>query len=144
MNYPASFIDYCVSLKLKLTSSRKEVLYILWQAQKPLKAYEILANLLTIKPHLKPPTIYRTLEYFVANGTVHKIESIQSFTLCGEPEKQLSSEALMVCNTCHHVIEIYEASLRDAVVKLAKAHQFKLHQDAIELKGICERCSKLQ
>ena len=143
MNFPTSFLEFCATLKLRLTSSRKEVLYILWQAQKPLKAYEILDNLLRIKPHSKPPTIYRTLEYFVRNGAAHKIESIQSFTLCGEPEKHLSSEALMVCHYCHNVVEIYDAALRDVVVKLAKIHHFKLHQDAIELKGTCEKCSKL-
>lgn len=140
MNFPASFLHYCASLELKLTSLRKEVLYILWQAQKPLKAYEILDNLLKIKQHAKPPTIYRALEYFTAHGAVHKIESIQSYTLCGEPEKHLSSEVLMVCNDCHHVIEIYDPAIRAMVVKIADQHQFKLHQDAIELKGICSTC----
>jgi len=140
MNFPDKFLQYCASLELKLTSLRKEVLYILWQAQKPLKAYEILDNLLKIKQHAKPPTVYRALEYFIAHGAVHKIESIQSYTLCGEPEKHLSSEVLMVCNDCHNVIEIYDPTVRAMVVKLAGDHQFKLHQDAIELKGICSAC----
>lgn len=140
MNFPVNFLQCCASLELKLTSLRKEVLYILWQAQKPLKAYEILDNLLKIKQHAKPPTVYRALEYFAAHGVVHKIESIQSYTLCGEPEKHLSSEVLMVCNDCHHVVEIYDLAVRDILVKLAGAHHFTLHQDAIELKGVCQQC----
>ncbi len=143
MNFPADFLEYGASLELKLTSLRKEVLYILWQAKKPLKAYEILDDLLKIKQHAKPPTVYRALEYFVVNGAVHKIESIQSYTLCGEPEKHLSSEVLMVCNDCHHVIEIYDPALRSVVVKLSHTHHFKLYQDAIELKGVCQQCLTL-
>lgn len=140
MNYPFSFIQYCATLELKLTSLRKEILYILWCAQKPLKAYEILDSLLKIKSNSTPPTVYRTLIFFLASGTVHKIESIQSYTLCCEPEKHLSSELLMVCNGCHKVVEVYDASVRSLIAKLAETHLFQLKQDAIELKGTCQNC----
>lgn len=140
MNYPPSFTQYYEALELKLTSLRKDVLYILWCAQKPLKAYEILDSLLKVKSNSTPPTVYRALIFFLASGTVHKIESIQSYTLCCEPEKHLSSEVLMVCNSCHQVIEVGDAMVRTLVAKLAEAHHFQLKQDAIELKGTCKDC----
>ncbi len=140
MNFPISFLEYCEALELRLTSLRKEVLYILWCVKKPLKAYEILDNLLKIKPNSKPTTVYRTLDFFVESAAVHKIESIQSYTLCCEPEKHLSSEVLMVCNNCHQVIELYDDTLRNLVVKLADNHHFQLKLDAIELKGTCQQC----
>ncbi|WP_133128397.1 Fur family transcriptional regulator [Legionella nagasakiensis] len=140
MNYPGSFIQYCTTLGVKLTSLRKEVLYILWQAKKPLKAYEILDLLLQIKPNSKPPTVYRALSFFVMHGIAHKIESIQSYTLCCEPEKHLYSEVVMVCDDCHQVIEVYDAVIQSLVLKLADNNHFKLKQDIIELKGICQHC----
>lgn len=140
MNYPISFIQYCATLAIKLSSLRKEVLYILWSAQKSLKAYEILETLLKVKSNSTPPTVYRTLLYFVEKGIVHKIESIQSYALCCEPEKHLPSEILMVCNHCHQVVEIYDADVRNLVAKLADHHHFQLNQDAIELKGHCQTC----
>lgn len=140
MNYPVSFIQYCAGLELKLSSLRKDVLYILWCAQKPLKAYEILESLLKVKSNATPPTVYRALLFFVAKGIVHKIESIQSYTLCCEPEKHLPSEILMVCDHCHQVVEIYDADMRDLAVKLAVTYRFQLKQDAIELKGFCKEC----
>ncbi len=140
MSYPASFMQYCATLELRLTSLRKNVLYILWCAQKPLKAYEILDNLLKIKLNATPPTVYRALIFFLASGVVHKIESIQSYTLCSEPEKHLPSEVLMVCNDCHQVVEVYDADVRHLIAQLAAHHHFQLKQDAIELKGICKRC----
>ena len=140
MNYPAPFLQYCATLDLKLTSLRKEVLHLLWCAKKPLKAYEILEGLLKTKSNSKPTTVYRTLLFFVASGAVHKIESIQSYTLCCEPEKHLPSEVLMVCNDCHQVIEVYDAAVRSLVAKLADDYHFRLRQDVIELKGTCKQC----
>ncbi len=140
INYPASFIDYCATLNMKLTSLRKEVLYVLWSATKPLKAYDILEHLLKTKANSTPPTVYRALVFFVSMGLVHKIESIQCYTLCHEPQKQLSSEVLMVCGECLQVIEVYHEGLSVMFATLAYEHGFQLRQDAIELKGICKAC----
>lgn len=134
------FIQYCQTLQLKLTSLRKEVFYVLWCADKPLKAYEILDSLLKIKPNSTPPTVYRALEFFEAKGLVHKIESIQCYTLCCEPHKKLPSEVLMVCGDCHQVVEVYDDAVRQLFAVLAHANSFQLRQDAIELKGTCQSC----
>lgn len=142
MNYSPEFIEFCAVLNLKLTSLRKEVLNILWQAEKPLKAYEILGLLLMTKPNSKPPSVYRALEYFVGQGIAHKVESIQSYTLCFEPEKHLVSEVLMVCDVCHHVKEIHDESVQGLISSIAQKHHFTLHHDAIELKGLCDNCSQ--
>ncbi|WP_051555269.1 transcriptional repressor [Legionella fairfieldensis] len=140
MTYPASFLDYCASINLKLTSVRKGVLFILWCAEKPLKAYEILDHLVQIKQNSKPPTIYRVLDYFVDYGVVHKIESIQSYTLCHEPAKHRPSEILMVCSNCYQVSELYDDAIHNLLEKLSQASEFHLGKDAIELKGICSQC----
>ncbi|CDZ75769.1 Zinc uptake regulation protein [Legionella massiliensis] len=127
-------------MELKLTSLRKSVLFILWSAEKPLKAYELLDRLLQIKQNAKPPTVYRVLDYFVEFGVVHKVESIQSYTLCREPEKQYSFEILMVCNECHQVNELYDGGLHTLVQKISQEHHFHLGQGAVELKGVCDKC----
>lgn len=64
MTYPSLFVEYCSTLAIKLTALRKDVLYILWRAEKPLKAYEILENLLITKPNATPPSVYRALIFF--------------------------------------------------------------------------------
>lgn len=140
MNYSSLFIHYCQTLDVKLTSLRKMVLFVLWQVAKPLKAYEILDRLLADKQHVQAPTVYRVLDYFVEHGVVHKIESIQSYTLCHEPEKQRAAEVLMVCNDCHQVQELYDSNLHNLMKKLTTQQDFQLGQNAIELKGICNHC----
>lgn len=143
MIYPAAFRDYCASIESRLTSLRKSILYILWHAGKPLKAYEVLDELLQFKPNSRPPTVYRVLDYFVDCGVVHKIESIQSYTLCREPEKQLASEILMVCNRCHSVREVYDRAMISLVQRLSAAHLFIPGAGVIELKGFCHGCHEV-
>ncbi|STX29917.1 Fe2+/Zn2+ uptake regulation proteins [Legionella beliardensis] len=140
MTYPPSFINYCKTLNSKLTSLRKSVLYILWGTKKPLKAYEILDCLLQIKENSKPSTVYRVLDYFIACGIVHKIESIQSYILCQEPVKPSLSEFLLVCKRCHQVNEICDKSLFKLIAQLVETYHFSLNQEAIELKGACFNC----
>ncbi|WP_133130998.1 transcriptional repressor [Legionella yabuuchiae] len=135
-----SFAQFSSTLGLKLTSLRREVLFILWQAEKPMKAYDVLEQLLKSKPNAKPPSIYRALDFFLSQGVVHKIESIQSYTLCCEPDKQLVSEVLMVCDHCRQVTEMHDPTLQALVLTLTEAHAFKLRQDVIELKGLCKQC----
>lgn len=136
-----SFLNYYASLELKLTPLRKDVLYILWCAKKPLKAYEILDNLLKIKVNSNPPTVYRSLAYLTRFNIVHKIESIQSYTVCSKPEKHLISELLMVCSQCHDVIEVHDVQIQTLVKTIADNNHFVLSQDTIELKGFCGDCA---
>lgn len=140
MIYPDGFIHFCSSMKYKLTSLRKSILFILWHDQRPLKAYEILNQLQQVKQNSKPPTVYRVLDYLVNCGIVHKIESIQSYTLCHEPSMHQSSEVLMVCNNCHQVSERYDPQLSLVIQGLTVQSRFQLSQDPIELKGICQDC----
>ena len=140
MAYSLEFQAYVDGLGIKLTSLRKAVLSLLWGMKKPLKAYEILTDLLKTKPNATPPTVYRALDFFVAQGVVHKIESIQSYTLCTEPTNPLASEVLMVCDHCHAVVEAFDPVVGDLLTRLAKTHHFALKDDAIELKGCCNGC----
>jgi Fur family zinc uptake transcriptional regulator len=142
MIYPVSFLIYCSVIGLKLTSLRKTVLFILWEDRRPLKAYEILEKLSVLKENSTAPSIYRALDYFLHYGVVHKIESIQSYTLCESPDKQLPSEVLMLCSQCNGVKEVYSEDIRTWVQRLAKENQFCLGQAPIELKGVCKSCQK--
>lgn len=139
-HYPNAFQRYTKKLALSLTSIRKAVLYILWKAQKPLKAYDILELLASEQPNATAAAVYRALGFFMASGFVHKVDSIQSYALCVAPETLTCSEILMVCATCHEVNEIQDTALRDAARLLGDTRDFILSHEPIELRGICESC----
>jgi Fur family transcriptional regulator, zinc uptake regulator len=144
MPYTADFLAYARALSLTLTSLRKAVLFVLWHADKPLKAYDILESLQDEQPNATAAAIYRILGFFVAAGVVHKIDSIQSYALCNKPDTSACatacSEVFMVCAVCRDVSEMHDVMIRDAAMQLAGLNAFQLSHDPIELRGVCEAC----
>ncbi len=140
MKYPSLFIEYFKQLPVRLTSMRKAVLFVLWSANKPLKAYDIVEALMTVNSNVPPATVYRALDFFISHGLLHKIESIQSYALCSAEEKNWPSELLMVCQRCHQVIEVCDTDLRAHITRLTAEFAFVLNQDSIELHGLCADC----
>ncbi len=138
--YPASFVSYYQSLSLRLTSFRKAVLFALWTSQKPLKAYDILQSLIPSCSNATATSVYRALDFFMMSGLLHKIESIQAYTLCLSPAVCHSTEILMVCRRCHQVTEQHDEGVRVLLSELAANSSFRLDENAIEIKGICESC----
>jgi len=140
MKYPPLFIDYFKKLPIRLTSMRKAVLYVLWSANKPLKAYDLVELLGVMQHTVTPATVYRTLDFFISHGLLHKIESIQSYTLCSALEKKWPQELIMVCQLCHQIIEVCDVDFRTLLTRLTDQFAFILNQDSIELHGLCRKC----
>lgn len=142
MVYPPTFLVYTERFKLTLTSLRKAVLFTLWCHQKPLKAYDILEMLAKEQPHATAAAVYRALGFFVTAGVVHKIDTIQSYALCREPETKACSEVLLVCSLCHDVCETDAIIVRETAEHVAFQGAFQLSHEPIELRGVCGRCSE--
>lgn len=140
MGYPVDFLTYCKRLSLTMTSLRKAVLFALWNTNKPLKAYDILERLSDSQPKATATALYRALGFFVTAGVVHKIDSIQSYALCGKEEAHTCFELFMVCSVCHEVHEVHDVAVREAVQQLALRSDFHVSDDPIELRGLCTRC----
>src|SRR5437016_5511342 len=71
----------CAERAQRLTPMRRQVLEALAASHTPLGAYEIIDRLATA-PRPAPITVYRALEFLVANGLVHRIESRNAFVAC--------------------------------------------------------------
>lgn len=140
MIYPPAFVMYAKRLLLTMTSLRKAVLFVLWNTDKPLKAYDILERLSNEQLHTTATALYRALGFFVTAGVVHKIDSIQSYALCGKEETHTCSELFMVCSVCHEVREVEDVAVREAVQQLALRSDFHVSNDPIELRGLCMIC----
>lgn len=140
MGYPSDFLLYCKRLAFTLTSLRKAVLFELWRINKPLKAYDILERLSESQPNATAAALYRALGFFVTAGVAHKIDSIQSYALCGKEDTHACSELFMVCAACHAVSEVQDIAVREAVQQLALKNSFDVSGDPIELRGLCRSC----
>lgn len=134
---------YCRERGEKLTPIRRKVLELLLTSGRATKAYSLLDEMRQIHPGSAPPTVYRALDFLLAAGLVHRIESINAFAVCHDLT-QCQHGILVVCQQCGNVTELHEPKLRQALVAQIEAAGYRLSGDGIELKGICAQCQAAQ
>lgn len=130
----------CRSRDVKLTAQRATVLELLWRADKPLTAYEILGELQGRVKSPTPPTVYRALDFLIQHGLAHKLESLHAYVSCMHPEHQHAGHFL-ICTDCGDVNELEDdviaASLRSAELSSG----FTASREVVEILGTCGHCN---
>lgn len=146
MSHPTTLEDnlsaaaqWCATRGEKLTEQRREVLALLLSAPGSVKAYELLAEIQKQKPTAAPPTVYRALDFLVAAGLAHKLESKNAFVACCDFEHPHQG-VLFICNQCHMVKELSDAVLTARLSEDAAALGFSVAPQDIEVKGLCANC----
>ncbi|WP_133645247.1 Fur family transcriptional regulator [Paraburkholderia flava] len=131
--------EYCRERGEKLTPIRRKVLELLLESGRATKAYSLLDEMRQIHPGSAPPTVYRALDFLLSAGLVHRIESINAFTVCHDLT-QCQHGILVVCQQCGNVTELHQPKLRQALVAQILDAGYRLASDEIELKGLCADC----
>ncbi|SOF01596.1 Fe2+ or Zn2+ uptake regulation protein [Burkholderia sp. OK233] len=131
--------EYCRERGEKLTPIRRKVLELLLNSGRATKAYSLLDDMRQIHPGSAPPTVYRALDFLLSAGLVHRIESINAFTVCHDLT-QCQHGILVVCQQCGNVTELHQPKLRQALVTQIEDAGYRLASDEIELKGLCSAC----
>lgn len=127
----------CTERNARLTRRRLQVLEILLDAHTPLGAYDLLTRISETEPGIKPPIIYRALDFLLEQGLAHRVESRNAFIACDRPDKPHEA-GFLICTACEKVAEI-EAS--DQVISSeAKQLDFKVLHSVVETEGLCSHC----
>jgi Fur family zinc uptake transcriptional regulator len=131
----------CARQGLHLTPLRRRVLTILAESPAPLGAYAIIDQLsrLEHKP-IAPPTVYRTLDFFLENGFVYKIESRNAYAPC-EHLGHAHHGALLLCEKCGRSDEIEDVKLDRLLHEAAARAGFAPNRQMVELVGLCRDCT---
>ena len=132
----------CLEHRSRLTPIRKKVLELIWQSHKPIKAYDLLAQLSTDGHIEKPPTVYRALQFLLDNQLIHRIESSNTYIGCEFEHKEMDSK-FFICDQCHEVEELHEPKLDKTLSEASKKQGFIPNQTNIEIHGTCATCAKL-
>ena len=132
----------CASKGLQLTALRRRVMTILSESEAPLGAYAIIDEMRRIegKP-VAPPTVYRTLDFFLENGFVHKIESRNAYAPCAH-FGHAHQGVLLLCEKCGRSDEIDEPGLDRLIEQAAARGGFVAHRQMIEVQGLCPACAR--
>lgn len=130
----------CAHRGQRLTPLRRRVLELVWSRHEPVKAYELLEILRAEHKGAAPPTVYRALEFLLAEGFVHRIESMNAFVGCGEPTRAHHGQ-FWICERCGAVAEMDDNELSALIARKARQLGFETDQQTIEIHGICRDCS---
>ncbi len=132
----------CANRAQKFTPIRRQVLQALLSSHRPLGAYEIIDELARSMPRPAPITVYRALEFLMANGLVHRIESRNAYLACAHDHDAASLVAFLICERCGSVGEIPAASVAQSLSSAARASGFAPKLSVVEITGTCAHCQK--
>ena len=124
----------------RLTDTRRAVLESLLSQSKPMTAYELLETLSNKTGRgWKPPTVYRALDFLVAQGIVTRLESRNAYTICAHIGVNHAC-VFFLCTCCGEAHEVMDESLERKLMEAADAHGFHADHPVIEVEGICAKC----
>jgi len=129
----------CAAEGLRLTPVRRKVLELLLQEHRALGAYAILDRLAEGGFGSQPPVAYRALDFLVQHGFAHKIERLNAFIACTEPN-HAHAPAFMICRLCDAVAETQSSPARGALGDAARASGFQIERTVVEAEGVCPAC----
>jgi Fur family transcriptional regulator, zinc uptake regulator len=131
----------CRDRGVRLTPMRREVLTVLYGSHQPLGAYDI-ADRLAGEGHrrLAPITIYRALEFLIAEGLAHRLASRNAFIACPHQHAPQDLVAFLICERCGGVDELSSRPVVDALSGLLRKEKFEPHLQVLEISGHCAHC----
>lgn len=134
----------CLSEGVKFTPKRKEIFRVMLDEKKALSAYEIAAILKqNTNANVPVMSVYRTLDLLEQRGLVHKITSINRYSVCSHIscEHKHVMPRLAVCLECQSVDEVASnSSIKRSIYKGLKEIDFELQSQQLELVGLCVKC----
>ncbi len=132
----------CAARAQKFTPIRRQVLQALLASHRPLGAYEIIDALAGATARPAPITVYRALDFLMANGLVHRIESRNAYLACAHDHDAAAMVAFLICDRCGSVGEIPAAPVAQSLNIAARATGFAPKLSVVEITGTCAHCQK--
>ncbi len=140
----------CQARGTRLTAQRRRVLELVWSGHQPVGAYEILEKLREDGLKAAPPTVYRALDFLLDHGLVHRLESLNAFIGCPEPDMRDSgvgagkgghATLFLICRQCRVVTEVHDTRADHALDGVAAHYHFQPERRMVEISGLCAGCS---
>jgi Fur family zinc uptake transcriptional regulator len=131
--------EACAERGLRLTPIREQVLRLIAQSGKPVKAYDLLEQMRSEVGANAPPTVYRALDFLMVNGFIHKLASINAFVACHHPSIR-HTVPFLICDRCQSAIELEDESIAKSLDAKAQALGFAPGAQVLEVHGLCRNC----
>lgn len=134
----------CKERGLRLTPIRAYVLGLIAEADRPLKAYDLLDRVRDGggPGAAAPPTVYRALDFLLGNGFIHRLASINAFVACHHPSSRPHSVPFLICDQCHEAVELEDERVVESLESRARALGFTPLAQTLEVHGLCAACAE--
>ncbi|MBV6303524.1 transcriptional repressor [Candidimonas humi] len=134
---------HCRAQGSRLTAQRKEIYELLLRRGGSAKAYDLQDDMRERHGRVAPSTVYRALEFLMAQHLVHRVDALNTFVACTAGHSA-HHPLLLVCSRCQSVTELQDDAAYEAVrSKLRQAGSGFVESD-IEVKGVCGKCLALE
>ena len=130
----------CARRGARLTSLRRLVLGLILEGDGPTGAYDLLDRLKARRPGAAPPTVYRALEFLLAQGLIHRVERLSAFVGCVVHDEHDHAAQFLICRGCGRVTELEDADVVTALKAAAQQAGFHIQGATIEAEGRCAGC----
>ncbi len=130
---------HCRAQGGRLTAQRKEVFELLLLRGGSAKAYDLQDDMRARHGRVAPSTVYRALEFLMAQHLVHRVDALNTFIACNA-EHQAHHPLLLVCSNCEAVTELHDDEVYEAVRRKLRQADSGFLGAEIEVKGICGKC----
>ena len=124
----------------QLTKLRRQVLETLIRAPGPVKAYDLIESLKSQGRRLTPSSIYRTLEFFLQNGLVHRVSTLNAYVACAG-HKSHHNPVILVCPDCQSTTEVNDDGLYSSIFSHLNTLGFFAKDGSVEVRGLCKKCA---
>ena len=137
----------CQQRGVTLTNLRRRILGLILDTAVPIGAYELLDQLREERRGAAPPTVYRTLDFLLEQGLIHKLERLSAFVGCvagctigSAADGHEHAAQFMICRICGRVIEMQNHDVSAALAKAALRSGFVIKIVTVEAEGLCKMC----
>ena len=136
-------VSICEGRGVKMTELRRRVLELLWASGRPTGAYELIeaVKLRDSRP-VGPPTVYRALEFLMAQGLVSRIESLNAYVPCAHPERDHDC-LFFICGCCRASVELEDPRIGGLLAEDAAVLGFVATRRTVEVQGTCAQCAEV-
>jgi Fur family zinc uptake transcriptional regulator len=128
--------------RVKFTEIRRSVLELLCREGKAVSAYDLAAAFeKECGRRVTPNTVYRALEFLEVQGLVAHLASTRAY-VARRPVQGAENSLFFVCSKCGVAAERQDPDVERVIRFAARAIGFNARPRAIDVEGICKRCTK--
>ena len=114
-------------------------LNIIKKSKKSLTAYEILDKFQKIKK-VQPMTVYRSLNYLINKGVIHKANHNKSYLLCNHSHKEKHKTSIAICKKCGDSEEL-KSNIFQNLFKKHNVKNYDFNSFNMEVLTTCKECN---